>query len=142
MSQDRLRGSRPRCWRCVGSAVVLATLMMAHGAMAQQETQQSVVENVRRAHVPASIVMETKHNNPPRYPSQAFREEKQGETILMVKVAADGQWLDAIVLESSGWPELDEAAQAATRKWQYLPASEDGVPVPGEIRVPVSFKLW
>lgn len=47
MSQDRLRGSRSRCWRCVGSAVVLATVMMAHSAMAQQETQQAVVENVR-----------------------------------------------------------------------------------------------
>lgn len=136
MSQDRLKGIRTRCRRCVGSAVVLATLMMAHSAMAQQETQQ-----IRPARVSASIVMETKHNNPPRYPSQAFREEKQGEAILMVKVAADGQWLDAIVLESSGWPELDEAAQVATRKWRYLPASEDGVPVPGEIRVPVSFKL-
>ncbi|RTQ85992.1 MULTISPECIES: energy transducer TonB [Stenotrophomonas] len=142
MSQDRLKGSRPRCWRCHGSAVVLATVMMAHSAMAQQETEQTVVENVRSAHVPASIVMETKHNNPPRYPSQAFRDEKEGEAILMVQVAADGQWLGATVLQSTGWPELDEAAQAATRKWQYLPASEDGVPVPGKIRVPVSFKLW
>ncbi len=86
--------------------------------------------------------METKHNNPPRYPSQAFRDEKEGEAILMVQVAADGQWVSATVLQSTGWPELDEAAQAATRKWQYLPASEGGVPVPGEIRVPVSFKLW
>ncbi|WP_439449579.1 energy transducer TonB [Stenotrophomonas sp. ATs4] len=109
--------------------------------MAQQAVQKTVVESVRTAHVPASIVMESKHNNPPRYPSQAFRDGKEGEAILMVQVAADGQWLGATVLQSTGWPELDEAAQAATRKWQYLPASEDGVPVRGEIRVPVSFEL-
>ncbi|MBH1508927.1 energy transducer TonB [Stenotrophomonas maltophilia] len=141
MLQDRLNRGRARGWRWAGSAVVLATLMMGHAAMAQQAVQHAVVERARPAHVPASIVMETKHSNPPRYPSQAFRDEKEGEAILMVQVAADGQWLDAIVLQSSGWPELDEAAQVATRKWRYLPASEDGVPVPGEIRVPVSFKL-
>ncbi|MBH1496545.1 energy transducer TonB [Stenotrophomonas maltophilia] len=138
MLQNRSKGSRTRCWRWFGRAVVLATLMLAHGAMAQK----AVVERARPAHVPASIVIESKHNNPPRYPSQAFRDEKQGETILMVQVIAEGQWAGATVLQSSGWPELDEAAQAATRKWRYLPASEDGVPVPGEIRVPVSFKLW
>jgi len=138
MLQNRSKGSCTRCWRWFGRAFVLATLMLAHGAMAQK----AVVERVRPAHVPASIVMESKHNNPPRYPSQAFRDEKQGETILMVQVTAEGQWAGATVLQSSGWPELDEAAQAATRKWRYLPASEDGVPVPGEIRVPVSFKLW
>ncbi|MBH1600283.1 energy transducer TonB [Stenotrophomonas maltophilia] len=141
MLQDRLKGSRTRCGHWAGTAVVLATLMMGHAAMAQQAVQHAAVERVRPAHVPASIVMETKHSNPPRYPSQAFRDEKEGEAILMVQVAADGQWLDAIVLQSSGWPELDEAAQVATRKWRYLPALEDGVPVPGEIRVPVSFKL-
>lgn len=141
MLQDRLNSGRTRGWRWAGSAVVLATLMMGHAAMAQQAVQHAVVENVRPEHVPASIVMETKHSNPPRYPSQAFRDEKEGEAILMVQVAADGQWVGATVLQSSGWPELDEAAQAATRKWRYLPASEDGVPVPGEIRVPVSFKL-
>lgn len=141
MLQDRLKGSRTCCGHWAGTAVVLATLVMGHAAMAQQAVQQTAVERARPAHVPASIVMETKHSNPPRYPSQAFRDGKEGEAILMVQVAADGQWLDAIVLQSSGWPELDEAAQAATRKWRYLPASEDGVPVPGEIRVPVSFKL-
>ncbi|WP_049458030.1 energy transducer TonB [Stenotrophomonas maltophilia] len=141
MLQDRLKGSRTRCGHWTGSVVVLATLMMGHAAMAQQAVQQAVVERARPAHVPASIVMETKHSNPPRYPSQAFRDEKEGEAILMVQVAADGQWAGVTVLQSSGWPELDEAAQAATRKWRYLPASEDGVPVPGEIRVPVSFKL-
>ncbi|HDS1677109.1 energy transducer TonB [Stenotrophomonas forensis] len=141
MLQDRLNSGRTRGWHWAGTAVVLATLVMGHAAMAQQAVQQTAVERARPAHVPASIVMETKHSNPPRYPSQAFRDEKEGEAILMVQVAADGQWLDAIVLQSSGWPELDEAAQAATRKWRYLPASEDGVPVPGEIRVPVSFKL-
>ena len=141
MLQDRLNSGRTRGWRWAGSAVVLATLMMGHAAMAQQAVQHAVVEHARPAHVPASIVMETKHSNPPRYPSQAFRDEKEGEAILMVQVAADGQWAGVTVLQSSGWPELDEAAQAATRKWRYLPASEDGVPVPGEIRVPVSFKL-
>ncbi|HEL3781608.1 TPA: energy transducer TonB [Stenotrophomonas maltophilia] len=141
MLQDRLNSGRTRRWHWTGRAVVLATLMMGHAAMAQQAVQHVVVENVRPAHVPASIVMETKHSNPPRYPSQAFRDEKEGEAILMVQVAADGQWAGVTVLQSSGWPELDEAAQAATRKWRYLPANEDGVPVPGEIRVPVSFKL-
>lgn len=141
MLQDRLNSGRTRGWRWAGSAVVLATLMMGHAAMAQQAVQHAAVERDRPAHEPASIVMETKHSNPPRYPSQAFRDEKEGEAILMVQVAADGQWVGATVLQSSGWPELDEAAQAATRKWRYLPASEDGVPVPGEIRVPVSFKL-
>lgn len=141
MLQDRLKGSRTCCGHWAGSAVVLATLMMAPAAMAQQAVHRAVVEPDRPAHVPASIVTETKHSNPPRYPSQAFRDEKEGEAVLMVQVASDGQWVGATVLQSSGWPELDEAAQAARRKWRYLPASEDGVPVPGEIRVPVSFKL-
>lgn len=141
MLRDRLKGCGAGCWRWSRHAAVLATLMMAHGAMAQQAVQKTVVESIRTAHVPAWIVMESKHNNPPRYPSQAFRDDKEGEAILMVQVTADGQWLGATVLQSTGWPELDEAAQVATRKWQYLPASEDGVPVPGEIRVPVSFEL-
>lgn len=90
--------------------------------------------------VPAALDLSSRYGNAPIYPGQAYRDGLEGEAIMVCHVGADGSLVDAVVETSSGWPVLDEAARVAVRKWKYTAARKDGVPVPGQVRVPVRFK--
>ncbi|HDS1040194.1 TPA: TonB family protein [Stenotrophomonas maltophilia] len=57
-----------------------------------------------------------------------------------VRLASGATLADAVVETSSGWAVLDEAALVAVRKWKYTAARKNGVRVPGQVRIPVSFK--
>jgi protein TonB len=45
------------------------------------------------------------------------------------------------VLQTSGIPALDDAAQAAVRQWTFIPAKRGETPVEGWVNVPLAFKL-
>lgn len=77
----------------------------------------------------------------PRYPATARIRGFQGETVLRVLVAADGQVRSVTVAASSGHRELDQAALAAVRTWRFQPAIEQGRPVAAWVQVPVVFRL-
>lgn len=143
MLQIELIVGGARTQRRLAMTALLAGLAASAGAMAQQgvPTAGPAAPEQRAGYTHASVVISSKNANPPRYPPSAFRENKEGEAIMLIKVDAKGQWLSATVLQSTGWPELDEAAQVATQKWQFNAASQDGVPVPGEVRVPMVFKM-
>jgi TonB family protein len=64
----------------------------------------------------------------------------KGEAIVVCYMAADGMLVDAVVETSSGWAVLDEAALVAVAKWRYNASRKNGVPVPGQVRIPVRFK--
>lgn len=78
---------------------------------------------------------------PPEYPIRASRLRHEGVTVLLLRVGPDGGVLDASVADSSGHAELDEAAIEAARGWRLKPATRDGVPVEGSLRVPLRFRL-
>lgn len=80
-------------------------------------------------------------NPAPVYPMAARGAAREGRTILLVTVGADGECADVRIEETSGTPSLDEAAVAAVRRWRFTSARHAGKAIEATIRVPVAFKL-
>ncbi|WP_094603655.1 hypothetical protein SPSIL_055050 [Sporomusa silvacetica DSM 10669] len=77
----------------------------------------------------------------PEYPSEARHNRWQGRVVVRVLVEASGRVTDARVAQSSGYNELDQAAEAVVYQWRFNPAYRDGRPVTVWVKVPVAFKL-
>ncbi|MGF6417051.1 TonB family protein [Stenotrophomonas sp. AN71] len=112
-------------------------LVACEPAPAKASAEQAVSEP---QDAPAELDLSSRYGNAPIYPGQAYRDGLEGEAIVVCHVAADGTLVDALVETSSGWAVLDEAALVAVKKWRYTAARKNGVPVPGQVRIPVRFK--
>ncbi|MQA92115.1 MAG: TonB family protein [Gemmatimonas sp.] len=73
------------------------------------------------------------------YPDALAAAGIGGTTILWVLVDADGAVGNLRLVSSSGYDDLDQAAQAAMRQATFTPARNDGVAVPVWIQIPVTF---
>ena len=80
-------------------------------------------------------------NAPPQYPWPARVQGHQGRVVLSVWVSADGQADRLAVLQSSGYPTLDRAAEKAVEGWRFQPARRDGHDAASMLYVPVVFRL-
>lgn len=93
--------------------------------------------------VPVGTTMETppdfSMNPPPRYPAEAVRNGWEGEVILRITVAPDGQVSRVSIEKSSGHEILDQAALRAVRTWKGVPATQAGEPVSVVRLMPVRF---
>jgi len=77
----------------------------------------------------------------PVYPAQSRRAGEEGTGVYRVLVDAKGRPLEVSVLNSSGFPRLDEAALIAIKKWAFSPAMQAGQAVESWTRVQVKFEL-
>lgn len=77
----------------------------------------------------------------PHYPLEALRNQQEGTVLMRVSIAPDGSVTDVRILETSHSRILDRAAVEAVQRWKFAPAMRDGLPVAGEIDVPIDFKL-
>jgi protein TonB len=77
----------------------------------------------------------------PIYPPQSRRAGEEGTGVYRVLVDANGRPLEVSVLNSSGFPRLDEAALTAIKKWSFSPAMQAGQAVQSWTRVQVKFEL-
>jgi protein TonB len=77
----------------------------------------------------------------PAYPSRARRLGIQGTTLLHVLVSEHGRVAEVIVKQSAGHPDLDQAAAAAVRRWQFEPARSGDEPVGMWVQLPFEFRL-
>ena len=75
----------------------------------------------------------------PIYPDDALAARIQGVVIIEATIDLDGRVADAKVLRSI--PQLDEAAVAAVRQWEFTPTNLNGVAVPVIMTVTVNFTL-
>jgi protein TonB len=75
------------------------------------------------------------------YPDASKRANEEGSCILLMKVAATGQILDATVQTTSGFPRLDEACLKGVKGQKMMPALEDGKPVEGTFPFKITWKL-
>ena len=78
---------------------------------------------------------------PPDYPRLARRYGWEGVTQVLVQVDAVGRPTGMTVQVSSGHDLLDRAALEAIRGWTFHPATRNGVAEPGELLVPIRFRL-
>lgn len=81
-------------------------------------------------------------NNPsPAYPMLSRRLREEGEVMLRVLVAADGQPKRIEVRTGSGSNRLDRAAEDAVARWRFVPARRGDSAVEAWVLVPIVFKL-
>lgn len=79
------------------------------------------------------------HRTPTLYP-RSVPEAALGEIVpLRVFIDAEGNVSRAVVIRSSGIPDIDEAAIQTVKDWEYVPAFRGGQPIPGEARARIRF---
>jgi protein TonB len=76
------------------------------------------------------------------YPPLAVRLNHEGASTVTVHIGADGSVSSVDVSGSSGYPELDEAAQKCVQNhWHFSPATENGAPVASTKQYRIVWKL-
>jgi len=81
------------------------------------------------------------HTTPP-YPLLALRLSEEGSVRLHLTISAQGVVTDAVVVRSSGYDDLDQAARNwIIAHWRYRPATRGGVAVASTGDVQVRFDL-
>ena len=81
------------------------------------------------------------HNKEPVYPLEAARRGEQGLVILLVHVTPDGTVAGIDIARSSGFSRLDRAARDAVTTWKFVPAVQNGQPIPSSIPLRIMFDL-
>lgn len=76
------------------------------------------------------------------YPALAVRLNHEGSTTVAIHIGADGSVSAVDVSNSSGYPELDEAAQKCVQNhWHFSAATENGAPVASIKQYRIVWKL-
>ncbi|GMV00346.1 MAG: hypothetical protein AMXMBFR52_00020 [Burkholderiales bacterium] len=76
-----------------------------------------------------------------RYPNASRRMMEEGRVEVRVLVDVAGAPRETVVVHSSGYPRLDEAALATVRATRFKPYAENGVPMPFWVVMPLIFEL-
>ena len=114
----------------------------AAAAAAAERAAADAIESARKeaVRVGGKIRPPTKTKNvTPEYPEAARSARVQGMVIIEAVIGADGKVADAKVLRSV--PQLDAAAVAAVKQWEFTPTLLNGKAVPVVMTVTVNFKL-
>lgn len=69
----------------------------------------------------------------PEYPVNAKERGLEGEAKVAVDVDANGNVINVRLINSSGHPELDEAAKRAARNWKFDPSQSGKEAIPAKI---------
>jgi TonB family protein len=62
------------------------------------------------------------------YPKRARKQHRAGEVILKVQVMKNGQLQQAVIDNSSGYQDLDQAALKYVRALKFVPGTNQGIP--------------
>ena len=82
------------------------------------------------------------HKPDPSYPKSARANKIQGAVVLGVDIDEEGR-IEGVSIIRSLTPDMDEAAaQTIKNKWRFKPAACGENPVPTEVMVEVSFRLF
>lgn len=92
-------------------------------------------------YIPPSSQVAALQNPEPNYPRAARMRGMQGVVQLKVLVDENGRALKIVLSDSSGFNILDREAIRTVEQWRFIPASENGIAVRGEVLVPIRFEL-
>lgn len=90
---------------------------------------------------PGMIAPKQLYSPEPEFSEKASLERQQGNVDVDLVVGTDGLPRNLQIACSSA-PDLNDNAIAAVKRWKFAPATQDGKPVPVEIVVEVSFRLY
>lgn len=85
---------------------------------------------------PAGVV-----NPSPVYPDRSRRRGDEGRVGMVARINPEGRVVHVEVVLSSGFPELDEAAERAVRRWRCEPATRGGRPVFSSVSLGINFRI-
>lgn len=77
----------------------------------------------------------------PVYPLAAIRGDEQGVVLLKALVNTTGRVEDVVVLRSSGYSRLDQAAVKSVRTWRFKPAMQANAAIASWVTLPIRFQL-
>ena len=77
----------------------------------------------------------------PQYPAISRQRGEEGDVALRLRIDEKGMVVDVRIVQSSGFPELDAAAERACRHAQFTPGKRDGKPVESSCNITLRFKL-
>jgi TonB family protein len=91
---------------------------------------------------PDELPVMTNKQAPFRYPSAAYSQKIQGNTVLRIFIDANGNVApdSTTVAEASGTPALDSAAVVGARELHFVPAKKNGQPMAISILFPVYWR--
>jgi periplasmic protein TonB len=78
---------------------------------------------------------------PPVYPRALLSKGIGGRVLISCTVDAAGQVTSTAIKQSSGHPELDQAAVSAVNKWKFRPGTKNGRKVKATCIVPFNFEV-
>lgn len=78
---------------------------------------------------------------PVAYPSSLKARRIEGDVMLLIDIASTGQVGKVMVLRSSGYQELDDAARKAAIKERFAPAKRNGNPVDYTLKYTYRFRI-
>jgi periplasmic protein TonB len=77
----------------------------------------------------------------PPYSEEARKAKYQGTCVLLIVVDAQGRVTDERVIKPLGMG-LDDKALETVKTWKFIPAKRNGAPVPVQVSVEVTFRLF
>lgn len=77
----------------------------------------------------------------PAYPASAESRAEEGTVRLTLKINSAGRVRGIKVAQSSGYPDLDDAAVMSAITWHYLPATQNGQTFSDEMSLDIKFQL-
>lgn len=77
----------------------------------------------------------------PRYPAADKQRGHEGTTTLRAQISDTGKIGSISIVKSSGFPGLDQAAQATLQRYRFAPAIVGGQPATGVVQVNIVFQL-
>lgn len=117
-----------------------AAPLSASAATADTATTEHSTANAVPVSAPV-LNATAQYNAPPVYPQLSRRLREQGTVLLELTVLANGTVTDVIVLSSSGYPRLDQAALSAVQQWRYQAARRGNQSIDYRYRQRVEFSL-
>ncbi|MDB5813103.1 MAG: hypothetical protein JWN23_220 [Rhodocyclales bacterium] len=112
-----------------------------HAPVAAPAPQQPVMQQKQTPVEPTLRAdIDCIQTRPPRYPNADIRDGNEGTVMLRVLTDQQGKMLQVDVLESSKFPGLDRAAQAAVRQW-VCPVKHGNQISGGPALIPIVFVL-
>ena len=106
-----------------------------HPEAAASAAPEPVVETA------ASYKAEYLDNPPPPYPRLSRQLGEEGTALLKVQVGPNGRPLQIKLMSSTGYPRLDEAAEATVAQWRFVAATRNGQSITSWVLVPIKFRI-
>jgi periplasmic protein TonB len=114
------------------SLALIGALSVAGLAQGNQETVYKPGDGVSLP----QIIKEVKA----KYPRPPGPDSPRGTVVMECVVARDGRPTDITVVQTLD-PEIDEAAIAALKQWEFKPGEKDGKPVAVRVSVEMRFTV-